>query len=312
MFLGQRDKILARIRELIEASDQRADIMRIAVAFWGIGSDQFIRGAGRFKLLCNLAHPGTNPWVIARIMGFHNVEFKRLDELHAKVIIGSSGAFVGSANFSERALGLKRSNIEGWIEAGVYISAKTEDHSEACIWFDAVWETASDITEADLGEAKDNWINRGGVPLEEPTQTESPSVSHTSTRESESADPLDLFEEHVFEDKAFTRKSPNMTRMACKDLEYLYYQAFPQEEKNRSTIKVPAHAANLLWTLSGQSVRTNIDEIPEFRSPDMVIERSRALKTFERLQAFMCELAHSPSIRPVAAVRYWAQQYRPE
>ena len=80
---------------------------------------------------------------------------------------------------------------------------------------------------------------------------------------------------------------------------------------SRSTIKVPAHAANLLWTLSGQSVPTNIPEVPEFKSPEMVIERAKALKTYERLQEFMIKLANSSVIRPEASVRYWAQQYKP-
>lgn len=309
MFLGTRDKILARIQELVEACGQRRDLLRMAVAFWGSGSEQIIKGPGRFNILCNLSHPGTNPWVIEKIRNLPGVNIKQLDDLHAKVVIGSAGAFVGSANMSERALGINMSGRQGWLEAGVSLDAKTDDHAEASIWFDAAWEAAGAITDPDLERAKLTWAERGGEALEA-------FAGQASTYDQDASDPNlhrppDLFEEHVFEDKAFTKKSANMTRMASRNLEQLYYQAFPGEERNRSTVKVPAHAANLLWTLSGQSVPTNISGLPEFTAPEMVIERAKHLKTFDRVHEFMAVLAQSPVVRPHPAVRYWARQYRP-
>lgn len=308
MFLGARHKILAKINDLIDISDHRADRMRIAVAFWGNGSDQLIRGNGHFQILCNLEHPGTHPWVIERIRGLHNVDIRRLDELHAKVFIGSGGVFVGSANLSERALGMQRSDVQGWIEAGVYIEGRSDDQSEANAWFESIWATAGEITDKDLELAKASWQQRGGEQLEDSEAAIDPPA--LAIEPIESCEALELFEEHVFEDKALSRNSGNMTRMASKKLEYLYYQAFPAEEKNKSTIKVPAHAANLLWTLSGQTVRTNIKEMPEFKSPEMVVDRSMLLNTFVRLQAFMEKLAHGTDVRPEPAVRYWAQKFK--
>lgn len=304
MFLGTRTKILSTIQHLFASSDSRADRIRVAVAFWGAGSELFIKGGGQFELLCNLGHPGTNPWVIEKIRAFSGVKIRRLDELHAKVIIGSAGAFIGSANFSERALGIQRSDIAGWVEAGVFINSRSEEHSEANVWFETVWGAASEITDDDIAQAKVSWTARGGEAM---LPTEKPLV--TQARDTPAADAPPLFEEQVFETEPLSRSSGNRTRMASKKLEYMYYQAFPSEERNKATIKVPAHAANLLWTLSGQCAPTNITSTPMFKTPEMVLERAAQMKTLEKLHAFMAKLAHSREIRPEPAVRYWAQQH---
>lgn len=302
MFLESRERILSMIEEIFGASEDRSDILRAAVAFWGAGSDLLIKDKGRYELICNLDHPGTNPFVVEKIMAKPNVTFRKHNDLHAKVIIGSAGAVVGSANFSERALGIQKVDTSGWIEAGVLLHPRTIPHAEAGLWFERLWFTATPISHEDLDRAKANWLARGGEPLEavlEPIRTDPPVVADPSGPE--------LYDEDVFETKPLDKKSRNMTRMASDELVRLYYQAFPGEERNNSTIKVPAHAANLIWVLSGQEMSTNIPGFPTFKSPDMVIERSRELGTLDRVNGFIEELAGSRRVKP--AVRYWAQFY---
>lgn len=302
MFLESRERILSMIEEIIGAAEDRTDILRAAVAFWGAGSDLLIKDKGCYELLCNLDHPGTNPFVVEKIMAKPNVTFKKQNDLHAKVIIGSAGAVVGSANFSERALGIQKDDTSGWIEAGVLLLPRTFPHAEAGMWFERLWLTATPISPEDLGRAKENWLARGGGQLDAAPELipyDPPMVPDLNGPE--------LYDEDVFETKPLDKKSRNMTRMASDELVRLYYQAFPDETQNPSTVKVPAHAANLIWVLSGQEMSTNIAGLPTFKSPNMVIERSRDLGTFDKVHAFIEKLAESQRAKP--AVRYWAQYY---
>ena len=298
MFLESRERILSMIEEIFGAAEDRSDNLRAAVAFWGAGSDLLIKDKGRYELLCNLDHPGTNPFVVEKIMAKPNVTFRQANDLHAKVIIGSAGAVVGSANFSERALGIQNADTSGWIEAGVLLAPGTIPHAESGLWFDRLWLTATAISPEDLSLAKANWLERQNAQQEAPQEL----IALDPTEAPE------LYDEDVFETKALDKKSRNMTRMASDELVRLYYQYFPDEERNNSTIKVPAHAANLIWVLSGQQMSTNIPGCSTFKSADMVIERSRRLGTLDRVNAFVDELARSQSAKP--AVRYWANSYR--
>lgn len=298
MFLESRERILSMIEGIFGAAEDRSDNLRAAVAFWGAGSDLLIKDKGRYELLCNLDHPGTNPFVVEKIMAKPNVTFRQANDLHAKVIIGSAGAVVGSANFSERALGIQNADTSGWIEAGVLLAPGTIPHAESGLWFDRLWLTATAISPEDLSLAKANWLERQNAQQEAPQEL----IALDSTEAPE------LYDEDVFETKALDKKSRNMTRMASDELVRLYYQYFPDEERNNSTIKVPAHAANLIWVLSGQQMSTNIPGCPTFKSADMVIERSRRLGTLDRVNAFVDELARRQSAKP--AVRYWANSYR--
>ena len=298
MFLESRERILSMIEEIFGAAEDRSDNLRAAVAFWGAGSDLLIKDKGGYELLCNLDHPGTNPFVVEKIMAKPNVTFRKDNDLHAKVIIGSAGAVVGSANFSERALGIQNADTSGWIEAGVLLAPGTIPHAESGLWFDRLWLTATAISPEDLSLAKTNWLSRQHAQ-QEATQ-ELIALERTEAPE--------LFDEDVFETKALNKKSRNMTRMASDELVRLYYQAFPGENRNNSTIKVPAHAANLIWVLSGKEMSTNIQASPTFKSADMVIERSRRLGTLDRVNAFLEVLSGSLGVKP--AVRYWAKFYR--
>lgn len=302
MFLDSRQRILSMIEEIVAASEDRSDTLRAAVAFWGFGSELLIKEKGRYELLCNFEHPGTNPFVVEKIMAKPNVTFMQRNDLHAKVIIGSAGAVVGSANFSESALGIQKDEVSGWSEAGVFIFPRTIPHAEAVLWFETLWQAARPISQEDVDRAKASWLARGGEPLEA-----APELIQYDPGVVPDEIGLELYDEDVFETKPLDKKSRNMTRMASDELVRLYYQAFPNEIQNNSTIKVPAHAANLLWVLSGQEMSTNIEGIPTFKTPSMVIERSRELGTIDMMHAFVQNLANNQRAKP--AVRYWAQYY---
>lgn len=300
MFLESRERILALIEEIIAAAEDRSDILRAAVAFWGSGSQLLIKEKACYELVCNLEHPGTNPFVVEKIMAGPNVTFLQHNDLHAKVVIGSAGAVVGSANFSERALGIQMGDVGGWIEAAVLAHPEDATHAQAGMWFEKLWQAARPISPADVERAKVNWLARGGEPLGLiPDRVQGDSTVVEAAPE--------LYDEDVFELQPLAQKPRNKTRMASDELVRLYYQAFPEEIQNNATIKVPAHAANLIWVLSGREISTNIEGVPTFKTPAMVIDRSKALGTYDKVQAFVESLANNRRAKP--AVRFWAQQY---
>lgn len=300
MFLDSRERILDKIEEIISAAEDRSDILRAAVAFWGSGSQLLIKDRASYTLVCNLEHPGTNPFVVEKIMAGPNVTFLQHNDLHAKVVIGSAGAVVGSANFSERALGILMADMGGWIEAAVFLQPENGTYADAVVWFDKLWQTARQISSSDIDRAKGNWLARGGVALE--------AISEHAQDNSLVVESVpELYDEDVFELQPLSKKSRNKTRMASDELVRLYFQAFPDEIQNNATIKVPAHAANLIWVLSGREMSTNIEGVPAFKIPSMVIERSKALGTYDKVQAFVVSLASNRRAKP--AVRFWAQHF---
>jgi hypothetical protein len=302
MFLESRERILAQIEEIIAAAEDRSDILRGAVAFWGVGSQLLIKDRASYNLVCNLEHPGTNPFVVEKIMAEPNVTFLQHNDLHAKVVIGSAGAVVGSANFSERALGIQMGEVAGWIEAAVLVRPEDAAHAKTGMWFERLWHAARSISQEDIDRAKSNWLARGRDPL---------GATPELVRYHPSVDPdlkgPALCEEDVFEAEPLDEKLRKKTRMASAELLELYQQTCQKGIRRNEAVKVAAHSANLLWVLSGREMGTNIEGIPAFKTPDMVIERSRKLGTFKMMHTFIQSLANNPQAKP--AIRFWAQYY---
>jgi hypothetical protein len=125
---------------------------RCAVAFWGAGSAAKLhgKGTGNFKLVCNLASGGTNPFEIEKLK---RGNVRQCDALHAKVYLGSIRAVITSANVSANGLGLEGIEQARWIEAGVLV----HDTAEISKWFDALWEKSGRIEDPHLAHAKDAW-----------------------------------------------------------------------------------------------------------------------------------------------------------
>lgn len=69
---------------------------------------------------------------------------RHLAGLHAKVLVGSTGGLVGSANFTKR-------EIQQRTEMAVYLDGE-DDIRELREWFEATWEAASEISDEMLSD----------------------------------------------------------------------------------------------------------------------------------------------------------------
>lgn len=149
------DKYSRAVKELF-ASDDPLDV---AIAFWGKGAETKAlskRNAQR-RVICNLASGGTNPKVVTSLSSAIGVSIRRLDNLHAKVIIGSDVAIVGSANFSANGLGLEDGELAHWEEAG-YVIKGSDAIAPLKAWFNTLWDHRSDeITPDDIAAAELAW-----------------------------------------------------------------------------------------------------------------------------------------------------------
>ena len=156
MFLTS-DNYTKYIRKLLAESNSPS----LAVAFWGSGSETLITPTkGKtFKVICNLMTGGTNPDPIEKLRNTNGIEIHRLDDLHAKVIIGTQSAIVGSANFSANGLNLENEEIDGWEEAGLLVY---EPDKLVAIqqWFDKLWKRSSEITDDNIAAARKLWDAR--------------------------------------------------------------------------------------------------------------------------------------------------------
>lgn len=138
-------------------SSERVDV---AVAFWGEGSDALLALPGNkpVRVVCNLSSGGTNPEPIAQLLR-QGVNVRQLDDLHAKVVLGTDAALVGSANFSTNGLQLEGPEVAGWSEAGL-MTTTGADLREIAQWFDAEWARACPIEVHDLKRALAAWKRR--------------------------------------------------------------------------------------------------------------------------------------------------------
>lgn len=160
MFISSHE-YLGQLTALINASDR----LDIAVAFWGEASVSLLQAAGDkpVRIICNLASGGTNPRPIKRLLE-QGINLRQLDDLHAKVVLGTDKALVGSANFSTNGLQLEDSEAGGWSEAGLLTSSAT-DLRAIGQWFDAEWDRARPVEAADLERSLIAWeIRRANRP----------------------------------------------------------------------------------------------------------------------------------------------------
>lgn len=132
-----------------------------AVAFWGHGAESIVhpRSGQRIKLICNLESGATNPSVIEALRGKKGVLLKQHDRLHAKVVLGSKRALIGSANFSSNGLNLEGAELSGWQEAG-FLTSDLVQIGNIRKWFDDLWKKSRKITDSDLDKAKLQWKQR--------------------------------------------------------------------------------------------------------------------------------------------------------
>jgi hypothetical protein len=157
--------------ELKKLVETEGGELRVAVAFWGKGAVDHIHpdDTRPLRVICNLLSGGTNPKVIEALWerakaNPDTVKIAQCDNLHAKVILGSQQALIGSANLSSNGLSMEDDEVSNWIEAGL-LTSDTEDLNRIGKWFEELWssESVRPISEKDLRAAKDAWNKRRGA-----------------------------------------------------------------------------------------------------------------------------------------------------
>lgn len=109
-------EVAAAFRKAMRASDQAI----IAVPFWGNGAVKTLglNVGAPVRIICNLDHPGCNPWVIEKLLDL-KIRVRTNRRLHAKIYATSDVAIVGSSNVSSNGLTAEGEEAKGWIEANV-------------------------------------------------------------------------------------------------------------------------------------------------------------------------------------------------
>ncbi|TQK06957.1 phospholipase D family protein [Herbaspirillum sp. SJZ107] len=187
MFLESGRAIAAQVQLLVD--QEVVQPVRFAVAFWGAGADFKLRGACR--IICDLASGMCNPAVIASLLDRDNTVVLQLAGLHAKVVVGSAGAVISSANMSTNGLGAEGADASGTIEAGYFVTPSTSDHRRVAAWFEEQWAQATLISQDDLTAAAMRWADRNReMPALE-------TISDRSSFSSFSIDPGMLLEPHI-------------------------------------------------------------------------------------------------------------------
>jgi hypothetical protein len=147
-------------KETIESIAEEEGELCVAVAFLGKGAESLIhsKSSGPVKIICNLKSGATNPETIEALRQ-KGINPKQHDRLHAKVVIGTSSAVIGSANLSSNGLNLEGDETQGWEEAGLVTRDATQ-LDDARKWFDDMWRDSRDISLQDIEDAKAKWHAR--------------------------------------------------------------------------------------------------------------------------------------------------------
>ncbi len=282
-FIGSNKDIKARIERNTAMQSPFVPIL-IAVAYWGEGIDDVILDTRMYRIICNLSDGGTNPKVIKSLIQKDNVQIKQLEYLHAKIILTEKKAIVGSSNFSKNGLGLD--GCEGTIEAAL----ETGEVDDLITWFEIQWSSASEITEASLNDAERNFNKQNLKPASQAIAIPQKELTE-----------LELFKEKI--------TGNNKIRMANSRLENLHYEKenLGTDDCKKRASWVPAHAANLIWVTSGQTIKTKIIECREFRCISDVIDRMMQprIETEKKVLPFLNILSNEKKFSP--ELRYWAK-----
>lgn len=154
MFLKE-DQLSQNVKKLLKSESK----LRIAVAFIGDGASQWIGSqATDVQTICNLAMGGTNPSEVKTFINKYGREnVKHINNLHAKIYIGTEYAIVGSANFSANGLGGQPTGLR---EAGYKFKLDQPSGKNSLNWFEELWANAEYITDKDLKDAEQKWKRR--------------------------------------------------------------------------------------------------------------------------------------------------------
>jgi hypothetical protein len=161
-------------------------------------------------------------------------------------------------------------------------------------WFFQQWSDAQPVDEAALAIAEALWNARA--------------QSRLNAVASAAAQPRHRLSEELMFASGFV-VGDNRIRMAAGWIVDIYDDAL--EAKNKSNVRIPAFVANILWTLSGQSIETQIQDVPRFHLPEQVLnrasERGQPKNNLERISRLMRALLVAP--RTPDAVKFWITQW---
>ncbi len=295
MFITTAESIRRIIEEIIESSEDNQPVC-IAVAFWGDEAEILLPPEKRYRIICNLSTGGTNPSTIRKLMMYEQIEVKHLSSLHAKVIVGQHGSLIGSANFSNNAIGFK--GIPIWQEADVFIPGTDTRFSETQEWFWHQWKSALKVRESDLYNAEIKWEARKKISEE---------LAATPDNLFDSSELKHVLKEDDLFKPAIT--GGNKIRMASQAMETLFGLFEPSPDK--TMIRIPAFVSNILWTFYGQAIATAIKARPEFQLPAHVWERAlepgQPKYNESKIRSFILFLSAHPE--SPSAIRFWAKNY---
>ena len=93
---------------------------QIAVAFWGRGALKLLglKAGQDLQIICNLSHPGCNPFVVEELMRL-KIKVWSNPRLHAKIYVTDTLGILGSSNASSNGLTVEDGPALGWLEANV-------------------------------------------------------------------------------------------------------------------------------------------------------------------------------------------------
>ncbi|MEH6628804.1 MAG: hypothetical protein V7739_20375 [Motiliproteus sp.] len=266
-FLPDREAITNTIVRLIDEQPEDEPILMI-VAYWGQGAEDILQIGKSFKIVCNLADGGTNPRAVESILRRNDIkaEIHSMANLHAKVVIGSSGAVVSSSNMSDNGLQILSSN--GNLEAGIYVGRNESEYDGIRSWGWQCWMNSQEVTQAVLDQALASYQPRANV-----------SGAENSTEGDIAAPDITNLQDYGFTESTLflpERESnqSNMVRTASKRLKRSH-SAMLNRDISKTDARVTAYVANLLWTHAGHSIDWKKGT---FRYPIDVVARWRDLK----------------------------------
>jgi len=235
----------------------------------------------------------TNAQALVDLHG-RGVELWSSSNLHAKVYVFDSIAVVGSANLSRSSREVLTeaamlSNDPVVVESAISLirSIATKSVAVDAVFLERILKIPVEAAVSSRGNSSNS------LPPGEQQGMQIPEAALTEP---------ELIESDVFE---ASLKSSNRIRMAALWL----VQAFSEiEEVNNNSRFVPGYVANIIWTRSGRTVKTNIPEQPLFSSPNEVyIRAARISKKHEkRIIALLRYIVDSDATPP--NVSYWAKK----
>lgn len=293
MLLTSAEELRLAIGEILDNSGVSQTIL-IAVAFWGEGAETLLPIGRHYRVICNLSKGGTDPATIRKLMMY--AEVKQSSSLHAKVLVGQNGCLIGSANFSNSAIGFRGAPLLQ--EADVVLPRSDERFGEIRDWFWRQWEGALPIFEHDLRNAERHWKLRSKFFDEIADRS---GAADEAIRSKYVLKEEDLFAKEI--------TGNNKIRMASKLVESLFQKLESQIDK--TIIRIPAFVSSILWTYYGRSIPTKIPDRQEFQLPAHVWERAlepgQPAYNESKIHEFLSLLSEGVDVPP--AISYWAKKY---